>query len=85
VNQTRHPHTNFDGAINFIKFLVSDEGQQLICDYGKDEYGQPLFYPAVKLLQENNNLVGDSIREYSFFDGTECPVKYRDSHPELYG
>jgi tungstate transport system substrate-binding protein len=85
VNRTRHPHTNFDGAINFTKFLVSDEGQQLIGDYGKDEYGQPLFYPAVKLLQENNDPVADSIREYAFFNGTECPVEYHGGHPELYG
>ena len=85
VNQTRHPHTNFDGAINFIKFLVSDEGQQLIGNYDKDEYGQSLFYPAVKLLQENNDPVADSIREYAFFNGTECPVEYRGGHPELYG
>jgi len=85
VNQTRHPHTNFSGAINFIKFLVSDEGQQLISDYGKDEYGQPLFYPAVKPLQENTDPVADSIREYAFFNGTECPVEYRNGHPELYG
>ena len=84
VNQTRHPHTNFNDAINFTKFLVSDEGQQLICDYGKDEYGQPLFYPAVKLLQENNDPVADSIREYAFFNGTECPVEYHGGHPELY-
>lgn len=84
VNQTRHPHTNFDGAINFIEFLVSDEGQQLIGDYGKDEYGQPLFYPAVKLLQGNNGPVADSIREYAFFNGTECPVEHRNGHPELY-
>ncbi|MFB0501210.1 MAG: substrate-binding domain-containing protein [Candidatus Bathyarchaeia archaeon] len=85
VNQTRHPHTNYDGAIDFIKFLVSEERQQLIGDYGKDEYGQPLFYPAVKLLQENNDPVADSIREYAFFNGTECPVEYRGDHPELYG
>jgi len=85
VNQTRHPHTNFNGAIDFIKFLISDEGQQLIGDYGKDEYGQPLFYPAVKLLQENNDSVADSIEEYAFFNGTECSVEYRGGYLELYG
>jgi tungstate transport system substrate-binding protein len=85
VNQTRHYHTNFDGSINFTKFLVSDEGQQLIGDYGKDEYGQPLFYPAVKILQETNNSLATFIREYSFFNGTECPVEYRYGSPELYG
>jgi len=84
VNQTRHPHTNFDGAIDFVKFLVSDEGQQLIGDHGRDKYGQPLFCPAVKLLQENNDPVADWIREYAFFNGTECPEEYRGGHPELY-
>jgi tungstate transport system substrate-binding protein len=84
VNKTRHPHTNFDGAISFIEFLVSDEGQQLIGDYGKDEYGQPLFYAAVKLLQDNNDSVADSIRGYAFFNGTECPVEYRGGRSELY-
>ncbi|RLI44879.1 tungsten ABC transporter permease [Candidatus Bathyarchaeota archaeon] len=84
VNQTRHPHTNFNGAINFIKFLVSDEGQQLIGDYGKNEYGQPLFYPAVKLLQESNDPLANLIREYALFNGTECPAEYRYGHSELY-
>jgi tungstate transport system substrate-binding protein len=84
VNPTRHPHTNFNGTINFIKFLVSDEGQQLIGDYGKEEYGQPLFYPAVKILQEGNDPLADSIMEYAFFNGTECPVEYRCGYSELY-
>lgn len=84
VNQTRHPQTNFDDAIDFIKFLASDEGQQLISDYGKDKYGQPLFYPAVKLLQENNDPIANSIRQYAFFNDTECPAEYRDGHLELY-
>ena len=84
VNPTRHTHTNFNGAINLTKFLVSDEGQQLIGDYGKDEYGQSLFYPAVKLLQKNNDPLADSIREYAFFNGAECPVEYRCGCPELY-
>jgi len=84
VNQTKHPHTNFDDAIDFIKFLTSNEGQQIISDYGKDKYGQPLFYPAVKLLQENNDPIANSIRQYAFFNGTECPAEYRNGHPELY-
>lgn len=84
VNQSRHPHANFGSAIDFIKFLVSDEGQQLVGDYGKDDYGQSLFYPAVKLLAENSDPVANSMREYAFFNGTECPVEYRGGHPELY-
>lgn len=84
VNQTRYPHKNFNASLNFTKFLISDQGQQLIGDYGKNEYDQPLFYPAVKLLQETNDPLADVIREYAFFNGTECPVEYRYGHPELY-
>ena len=43
VNQTLHPNVNFDGAMTFIKFLISDEGQQIIEQFGKDEYWQSLF------------------------------------------
>jgi len=86
VNQTLHPSVNFDGAITFMKFLVSDEGQQIIEQHGKDEYGQSLFYPAVRLLKENTDpTIAQWIREYAFFNGAECPSEYRKGYPELYG
>ena len=86
VNRTRHPHVNFDWAINFTKFLVSKEGQQIIGEYGQDKYGQTLFYPAVKLLKENvDPTIVQWIKEYAFFNGSECPPEYSDGHSELYG
>jgi tungstate transport system substrate-binding protein len=86
VNQTLHPRVNFNGAITFMKFLTSDEGQQIIEQYGKDEYEQSLFYPAVRLLKENTDpTIAQWIREYAFFNGTECPPEYRKDYPELYG
>ncbi len=39
-------------AKQFIDFLVSSEGQELIANYGVDKYGQPLFYPAQGKLTE---------------------------------
>ena len=30
----------------FINFVVSNEGQEIIGDYGREEFGRPLFYPA---------------------------------------
>jgi ABC-type tungstate transport system permease subunit len=33
-------------AVEFITWLTSIETQELIEDFGKDMYGQPLFYPA---------------------------------------
>jgi tungstate transport system substrate-binding protein len=85
ANQTRHTHVNFDDAINFTKFLVSEECQQLIENYGKDEYGQNLFHGAVQVLKQNSSSkIAQWIRDCAFFNGSECPPEYRDGHPELY-
>ncbi|MGB9936114.1 MAG: substrate-binding domain-containing protein [Methanobacterium sp.] len=45
INPNRHPKTNIEGANNFVNFLVSPEGQAIIADYGKGDFGQPLFTP----------------------------------------
>jgi len=85
VNQTLHPDANFDGAITFIRYLVSEEGQRIIEEYGRDQYGQSLFYPAVSLLKENTDpILAQWIKEYGFLNGSECPPEYRDGCPELY-
>ena len=82
-NRTKHPHINFDGAITFIEFLISEEGQEIIANFGKEVYGQTLFYPAVNLLKQNTS-IAQWIKNYAFFDGYECPPEYWDNHPELY-
>ena len=46
VNPTTHPGVNYDMAMKFAQWLTSVETQQKIGDYGKDKYGQPLFYPS---------------------------------------
>lgn len=45
VNPERHPNVNYEGAQNFVNFLISSEGQEIIRNYGRDQYGQPLFTP----------------------------------------
>ena len=85
VNQTLHPQAKFDDAINFTKYLISDEGQQLIENYGKSDYGQSLFYGAVQLLKQNStSQIVQWIKSYAFINGAECPTQYIDGHPELY-
>ncbi len=86
VNQTRHPSVNFSNAITFIKYLISDDCQQLIDNYGKDEYGESLFHSAVQLLKQNStSQILQWIKDYAFINGTECPPEYRDPrYPELY-
>jgi tungstate transport system substrate-binding protein len=46
VNPKKHPGVNCEMANKFINFLVSDEGQEIIADFGKEKYGQQLFFPA---------------------------------------
>ena len=46
VNPDTHPGVKYDLALQFIKWLNSVETQQKIGDYGKDKFGQSLFYPA---------------------------------------
>ena len=46
VNPDKLPGVNDDLAMQFIQWLNSVETQQQIGDYGKDKFGQSLFYPA---------------------------------------
>ncbi len=85
VNATLQPKANFEASVTFVKYLLSDEGQHLIGDYGVEDYGKSLFYPAVGLLQNNTDpTMSAMIRDYAFFEGSECPPQYRLGHPELY-
>ncbi|MBX6754107.1 MAG: substrate-binding domain-containing protein [Thermorudis peleae] len=45
VNPAKFPKVNAAGGMAFAHWLVSPEAQQLIANYGKDKYGQPLFFP----------------------------------------
>lgn len=85
VNPVANSAANVEGSITFIKFLISENGQELISEYSKNIYPETLFYPAVELLktQSDPKLV-NWIEEFAYFDGSECPPEYWDAHPELY-
>ncbi len=44
VNPAMFPNINAAGAKAFSDFMVSKEAQDLIANYGKDKYGQALFF-----------------------------------------
>ncbi len=46
VNLAQHPNVNSALAEQFAAWLTSVETQQMIADFGKDKYGQSLFYPS---------------------------------------
>jgi tungstate transport system substrate-binding protein len=77
--------TEFDASMKFLEFLVSEEGQKIFNDFGRDKFGIPLFYPYVTLLNTNNNpQMIEWIQDYAYFEGSECPNRYRYLAQELY-
>lgn len=46
VNSQKFTKTNSEAAQNFVNFLVSQEGQEIIGDYGNSTFGQSLFTPV---------------------------------------
>lgn len=45
VNPDKWANVNYEGALAFYHFMISPETQQVIREFGVDEYGQPLFFP----------------------------------------
>lgn len=45
VNPGKFPKVNYEDARKFIEFLTSKEAQMIIEDFGKEKFGEPLFFP----------------------------------------
>jgi tungstate transport system substrate-binding protein len=45
VNPEKHPNVNVEAANAFIEWITSLETQQLISQFGVEQFGQPLFVP----------------------------------------
>jgi tungstate transport system substrate-binding protein len=85
ANQTIHSSINYQDAMDFIQYLISPATQTMIANFGKDTYGQPLFYDAVQPLKDNApQPIVSWIQDYAFFNGSDCPPQYRSGYPQLY-
>lgn len=45
VNPEKFPKVNKDGAKAFVEFMVNADTQKMIGEFGKDKFGQALFFP----------------------------------------
>jgi tungstate transport system substrate-binding protein len=45
VNQAKFSTVKNNEALQFVEWVTSEEGQKIIRDFGKDKYGEPLFFP----------------------------------------
>lgn len=84
VNPEKHLRVRFDLASEFVEFLVSQPAQRLIGNFGKGEFGEALFYPAVQELENQESIAGKWIREVGFINGVECPPHLRFGRSDLY-
>lgn len=48
VNPEKWHHINLEGARAFSDFITSPKGQQIIREFGVDQYGEPLFFADVE-------------------------------------
>ena len=47
INPEKYPYVNSEMAKEWINFLITPETQQVIAEFGVEEYGQPLFFPSL--------------------------------------
>jgi len=53
VNPKKFPQVNYKDTMTFVGWLTSpDKGQKIIEDFGKKEYGQPMFFPESRQWTE---------------------------------
>lgn len=45
VNPEMWPKVNYEGALAFAEFIVREDVQKLIGEFGVDKFGMPLFFP----------------------------------------
>jgi len=53
VNPEKWPKSNYDGAVAFSEFMTAPETQAVIGEFGKDKFGQPLFFPDADKTDED--------------------------------
>jgi tungstate transport system substrate-binding protein len=54
VDPETHPGVNYDLAQKFVTWLASVPVQEQIAEYGRDKFGQPLFYPNSEAFRTAN-------------------------------
>lgn len=53
VNPEKFPKVNANGAKAFVEFMIAPDTQKMISEFGKDKYGQALFYPDAGKKEED--------------------------------
>jgi tungstate transport system substrate-binding protein len=78
--------TNFAASMLFVRYVVSEEGQNLLANYGTETFGAPLFTPFVPLAKGANATLLSWIQSFAYLpaNATECDLPYRYNAGYLY-
>ncbi|MBW9220819.1 substrate-binding domain-containing protein [Methanothermococcus sp. SCGC AD-155-M21] len=72
---------NYEDAKLLSKWLTGEDGQKVLEEFGKEEYGEPLFKPIVGILENKKEPYLNWILKYGFIEDngvlTECPKEFR--------
>ncbi|MBC7113026.1 MAG: substrate-binding domain-containing protein [Candidatus Methanomethyliales bacterium] len=67
VNPEKYPQRNFNGAVALVKWMISDEGQNLIGNFTK--FGETLFTPIARNYEKAHELgFPDQEEEIAWYD-----------------
>jgi tungstate transport system substrate-binding protein len=79
-----NPRGMFEGSMEFLRFLLSDEAQTMLVTYGEEEFGSTLFKPWLPELENPDSEIVSWVEEFAYIDGGECPSQYRQDAVDLY-
>jgi tungstate transport system substrate-binding protein len=48
INPKLFPDANYEPAKKFVDFLKSDQGQKIIATFGKEKFGEPLYFSVAQ-------------------------------------
>jgi tungstate transport system substrate-binding protein len=52
TNPTMYPQANYEPAKKFVEFLRGAQGQKIIATFGREEFGEPLYFSAPQRSEE---------------------------------
>jgi tungstate transport system substrate-binding protein len=80
----KNPRGMFEGSMFFARFLVSENVQKMLINYGHEEYGSTLFKPWIPELDNLDSSIVKWVKDFAYFDNIECPTIYRHQPGDLY-
>jgi hypothetical protein len=89
-NPQKLPNAKFDAAMTFIRYMVSEAGQNLFANFGVQQYGGAVFKPCVQILKTGTSAdIAQMIKNYAYLKDstgtpTECPSQWRYNAGDLY-